>query len=228
LPLFDNWQVSDSVGPLTPKLAVATVGRVTESIAEAEPPPYEPLMVPTIVPPTALVEMMNVALVDPPGTVTLGGTVSASPVPVDKETTAPPAGAAPVSVAVPVTWFPPTTLFVLSEIEESAGPEVTVNVGDLLLLPLNDAVIVAVPAATPNTANVALEEPAGIMTDVGTVATAGLLLDSEILAPPVDAAAERVTVPCPLLPAAMLVLMATLDTPGIPFVAPVGDPELPH
>ena len=39
LPLFVNVQVSDSVGPVTPKLAVATVGRVTESTTEAEVPP---------------------------------------------------------------------------------------------------------------------------------------------------------------------------------------------
>ena len=31
--------VSDSVGPLMPKLAVATVGFVTESAADAEAPP---------------------------------------------------------------------------------------------------------------------------------------------------------------------------------------------
>jgi hypothetical protein len=39
LPLFVNVQVSVSVGPVTPKLAVATVGRVTESTADAETPP---------------------------------------------------------------------------------------------------------------------------------------------------------------------------------------------
>ena len=39
VPLFDSVQVSDSVGPVTPKLAVATVCPVTESTAEAELPP---------------------------------------------------------------------------------------------------------------------------------------------------------------------------------------------
>jgi len=39
LPLFVSVHVSVSVGPLTPKLAVAWVARVTESIAEAEVPP---------------------------------------------------------------------------------------------------------------------------------------------------------------------------------------------
>jgi hypothetical protein len=39
LPLSANVQVSVSVGPVTPKRAVATVGRVTESCAEAVAPP---------------------------------------------------------------------------------------------------------------------------------------------------------------------------------------------
>jgi hypothetical protein len=81
-----------------------------------------------IVPPTALVEIVNAALVDPAGTVTLAGTVTASPP--DNDTTAPPAGAAAVRVAVPVTKSPPTTLDVLSEIEESVTRDVTVSAAD--------------------------------------------------------------------------------------------------
>ena len=38
-PLFDSAHVSVSVGPLTPKLAIATVGLVTERIADADAPP---------------------------------------------------------------------------------------------------------------------------------------------------------------------------------------------
>jgi hypothetical protein len=64
---------------------------------------------------------------------------------------------------------------------------------------------------------------------VCTVATAGLLLDSEILAPPVGAAAVRVTVPCTLFPAATLVaLNVTPDTVRVVVVGPVGEGELPH
>lgn len=82
-----------------------------------------------IVPPTVLVEIVNVALADPPGTVTLSGTVTGSPA--DNDTTAPPAGAAAARVTVPVTEVPPTTLDALSEIEESAtGRAVTVSMGD--------------------------------------------------------------------------------------------------
>ena len=86
-------------------------------------------MVPAIVPPTALVEIMNVALANPVGTVTLAGTVTGSPP--DNDTRAPPEGAAAVRVTVPVTEVPPTTLDVLSKIEESATDrDVTDSVAD--------------------------------------------------------------------------------------------------
>jgi len=90
-------------------------------------------------------------------------------------------------------------------------------------------VIVAVPAATAATVIVALEEPAGTATGVCTVATAGLLLDSEILDPPVGAAAVRLTVPCTAPPAATLVAFSmTPDTAGVVVVGTVGEPEPPH
>jgi hypothetical protein len=91
---------------------------------------------------------------------------------------------------------------------------------------LSDAVIVAVPAERAVTVNVALDEPAWTVTGVCTVATAGLLLDSEILDPPA-AAAVRVTVPCPVPPAAMLVAFnVTLATAEV--VGTVGEPEPPQ
>jgi hypothetical protein len=87
---------------------------------------------------------------------------------------------------------------------------------------LSDAVIVAVPEATAATLNVALDEPAGIVMAVCTVATAGALLVSEMLAPLIDAAAVRLTVPCPLAPTARLVMLrATPDTLAV--VGAVGD-----
>jgi hypothetical protein len=94
---------------------------------------------------------------------------------------------------------------------------------------LSDAVIVTVPVARAVMVNAALDEPAGIATGVCTVATPGLLLDSEILAPPVDAAAVRLTVPWPLLPAATLVAFSvTLDTAGVVVPGAVGEFEPPH
>jgi hypothetical protein len=94
---------------------------------------------------------------------------------------------------------------------------------------LSDAVIVAVPTATAVTVIVALDEPAWTVTGVCTAATAGLLLESEILDPPVGAAAVRLTVPCPVLPAATLVAFSvTPDTAGVVVVGTVGEPEPPH
>jgi hypothetical protein len=89
--------------------------------------------------------------------------------------------------------------------------------------------MVAVPAVTAPTVNVALEAPAWIVTDVCTVATVGLLLDSATLAPAVGAAAVRLTVPCPLLPAARSVAFsATLDTASVVVVGPVDESDPLH
>ena len=49
--------------------------------------------------------------------------------------------------------------------------------------------------ALVDTVNVALVEPAGMVTDDGGVATAALLLESEMAAPPEGAATVSVTVP---------------------------------
>ena len=67
---------------------------------------------------TALVLTVNVALVAPAATVTLDGTVAAVVLLLKSVTTAPPDGAAPVSVTVPVEGFPPVTLVGFGETEE--------------------------------------------------------------------------------------------------------------
>jgi hypothetical protein len=193
-PPFVIVHVSDSVGPVTPKLAVATVGFVTDRTADARPPPYAPLIVPSVVVLTTRVDTPNTAAEEPKGTVTLCGTVSGSePVNV---TTAPLGGAAAVSITVPVTAAPPTTFGALSEIDARAtGPTMMFNVGDGLLLPFSEAVMTVVPVETPTIAKATLDAPAAIMTDEATVATAGLLLVSATLAPPVGAMAVSRTAP---------------------------------
>jgi hypothetical protein len=66
--------------------------------------------------------IVNVALVDPAGIVTLAGTVAALLLLLDNVTTAPPDGAAAVSVAVPVAFaLPPVTLVGEIESDESVG-----------------------------------------------------------------------------------------------------------
>ncbi len=77
---------------------------------------------------TAVVVAVNVALVLPAGTVTDAGTVTEDELS-DSVTTAPPVGAAPVSVTVPCEGLPPVTLagLKLSELRVAAAG-VTVSV----------------------------------------------------------------------------------------------------
>jgi hypothetical protein len=69
---------------------------------------------------TAPVVTVNVALLAPAATVTLAATVAAVALLV-RYTTAPPLGAAPLRVTVPVEDDPPVTLVGLSPIDESVG-----------------------------------------------------------------------------------------------------------
>jgi hypothetical protein len=64
---------------------------------------------------TALVVTVNVALVDPAATVTLAGTCAALVLLLDSDTLAPPLGAAPLNVTVPVAELPPVTLVGLTD-----------------------------------------------------------------------------------------------------------------
>jgi len=69
---------------------------------------------------TALVFTGNVALVDPAATVTLDGTVAEALL-LERFTMAPPLGAAPLRVTVPVEEEPPLTLPGLSVTDDSTG-----------------------------------------------------------------------------------------------------------
>ena len=70
---------------------------------------------------TAWVLIVNVALAAPLGTVTFAGTLAADVFLLDSDTIAPPAGAGPVSVTVPVEGLPPTTLDGFTVREVSTG-----------------------------------------------------------------------------------------------------------
>ena len=70
---------------------------------------------------TALELTVNVALLAPAATVTLAGTVAAAVLSLERETAAPPLGAGPLRVTVPVEGDPPVTLIGLSAIEESVA-----------------------------------------------------------------------------------------------------------
>jgi len=70
--------------------------------------------------------MVNIAVVAPAATVTLDGTLAAVVLLLESATIAPPAGAAPLNVTVPVEEFPPVTLVGFTETEEretDAGTE---------------------------------------------------------------------------------------------------------
>jgi hypothetical protein len=89
---------------------------------------------------TALVLTVNDTLVAPAATITLEGTLAAVVLLLESVTCAPPAGAGPLSVTVPVEdCAPPTTLVGFSERDERVGgggdEGVTVSEADLVAPP---------------------------------------------------------------------------------------------
>ena len=180
-------------------------GGVTVSVAVFVAPPNAPLMVTDVEAVTALVLMVKVALVAPAATVTLAGTAATGGLPLESVTTAPPVGAALVSLTVPVDVVPPTTLVGLTvSVDSDAGGGGTDTVNTALrVAPPNVPLIVAdVEAVTDTvlTVNVALVAPAATVTLAGTVAAAVLLLESATTAPPAGAPLVSVTEPCELVP----------------------------
>jgi hypothetical protein len=95
---------------------------------------YEAEIVAEVVMRTIEVLTVKVALVAPAGTITLEGTLAA-PLLLESATCAPPAGAGPLSVTVPVEDpKPPTTLVGFSVNEDTVGSgTVTVRVAALLV-----------------------------------------------------------------------------------------------
>ena len=162
---------------------------------------------------TAPVVTVKVAPIAPAGTVTLDGTLADGP-PLDSDTVAPPAGASPFNITVPVEVAPPVTLFGLNETPETAGgftirivaavrfnvPEIVTGVGELT------GIVVTV--------NVAVVAPAATVTLAGT-STAALLLESVTVCED-DIALLIVTVPIeevpPVAPAG-LILTEAIHTP---------------
>src|SRR5213594_103750 len=93
-------------------------------------------MVTRVEEPTGLVLTVKVAVMPPVGTVTLAGTVATPGLLLDRLTTAPPLGAGPLSVTVPVEELPPVTLVGLRLSDESVGAlAVTVKLLALVAVP---------------------------------------------------------------------------------------------
>ena len=81
----------------------------------------------------------------------------------------------------------------------------------------------AVPGATAEMVNAAVDEPPAIATDAGTVATAALLLASVTVAPRTAPRRISVTVPCSLPPTATLGVLSDTEEIAVPEL--VGDVE---
>jgi hypothetical protein len=168
---------------------------------------------------------VNVALVDPDGTVALAGTLTGSPA--DKAIATPPAGARSLMTTVPVSESPPTTVDALKVTDTTliAGPAVTVNIGDWRVMPFSDAAMIAFPAETAVTVSAALDSPAAIVAGVCTAATPGLLLDNDTVTPPAGAGDVNVTVPLDVVPAARFVETSAMLAIPVPD-GPAGELEL--
>jgi hypothetical protein len=177
--------------------------KVTVRVALSVVPLYEAEMVTVVVTITTDVLTVNVALVAPAGTVTLAGTLATEGLLLERETTAPPLGAGPLNITVPVEdpSGPPVTLdgFSVSEVRVGGA---TVSEADRVV-PLYDPEMVTEvneSTALVLTVKLALVAPAATVTLAGTVATPVLLLDRLTTTPPLGAAALSVTVPVDELP----------------------------
>jgi hypothetical protein len=162
----------------------------------------------------AVVVTGKVTLTAPAGTTTFAGTVAAA-LSSDKVTTAPPAGAGPLSVTVPVEEVPPFTSSGFSNTLVSTGGLI-VRAAVWVALPRVAEIVTAVVAPTPTvvTLNVAVVAPAATVTLAGTVAAA-LLPDKLTTVPPAGAELLRVTVPVEELPPVRLAgLRARFDSTG--------------
>ena len=164
-----------------------------ESVAVRDELLYLAVMFADVVINTSPVFTGNVALLAPGGTVTLEGTLAAELLLVSA-TRAPPAGAAALSVTVPVEdCSPPTTVagFKLSDATVGSGSGgFTVSVAVLVVPPYAALIVTAVDAVTALvlTVKLAVVAPAATVTLAGTRAAVVLLLESETAAPPDGAA----------------------------------------
>jgi hypothetical protein len=154
---------------------------------------------------------VNVALVCPAETVAVAGTLAAALLSC-KLITAPPDGAGPLRITVPVELFPPVTVVGLSVTEETSKG-LTVNAAVMVALNVADMVTTAGEETTLElTVKVAVVALAATVTLLGTVAAAVLLLDKVTTVPPVGAGPFRVTVPVELvLPPVTVVGLSARD-----------------
>lgn len=123
MPAGDDVTRPDPVPPRASETlpVVAALSVVTVTVEERVTPPAVAMIVDDWLLVTVFVVTVKLALVAPAATVTDGGTVAAVVLLLLNETTKPPDGAAAVSVTVPVTGVPPTTVVWLSVNVERAA-----------------------------------------------------------------------------------------------------------
>jgi hypothetical protein len=159
------------------------------------------VIVTLVVKTTGSVLTVKVAVVEYAGMVTLEGTMAANPLLLDKNTTAPPAGAGPSSVTVPVEEPPPVMLEGFNVSDMSTGGR-TISEADWVT-PLFVAKMVTEAVAATGAVvvvNVTPVAPAGTVTEDGTAATEESLLDKDMATPLLGAGPLRITVPVEELP----------------------------
>jgi hypothetical protein len=148
---------------------------------------------------------VKVADFAPLGTVTVAGTCATDVSLLARVTNAPPDGADPFMVIVPVELFPPTTdVGVLVNVDRAAAATARVLV---LVTPYVPLIVTVVLVATGVVlmVKVVLVPPPAMVTLAGTLATAVLLLDNVTTAPISGAVPVNVTVPVEAVPPMTLV-----------------------
>jgi len=143
---------------------------------------------------TELVDTVKFAHVAPAGTVTLAGTVATAELLLESRIVAPPAGAAALRVTVPVERVPPDT-FVGLRCKEERVVAYAMRLADAVTPSKVAEIVTAQVTALVETMKSALVAPAGTVTLAGTVATAGVSLESVTVIPPGGAGVAKVTVP---------------------------------
>ena len=182
-------EIAESVGALVPAVTVRTAPHVVFSSAYT---------VACLVDDVDVVPMLKLALVAPAGTVTVDGTVAG--LTVDSCTTAPPVGAGPLSVTVPVDDPPAATVEGLraSDVTPTVTPGLIVTFALRVDAPYAAVIVAAVVDVTgdaPNE-NRPCVEPADTITFAGRL-IAGLFADSVTSTCPAGAGAVRFTNPTP-------------------------------
>lgn len=149
---------------------------------------------------TGVVVKVKVAVVIFAPTVTLTGTCAAPALLLDNATTAPPDGAGPLRVTVPVDELPPSTEAGFMEIETGWGA-LTVRMAVCVVPSVAEmSADVFVATGLVTIAKLAVVWPATMVAVAGTCAAAVLLLERVSVTPPGGAGALIVTVPVEELP----------------------------